>query len=214
MSHHLGGIHQDKSVIFVGQFGDLVDGIDDAGDVAHPGHGDIVDAPLLLLQQRFQRHQIDRPHPLFIGQVHHTAQVFAMGQVVGVVLHNGDQRRVPVGPQLLEQPGQAVHAGRRAATGKVGGIDIRVGAHKREHTLVGPPVIARCQSRGIMQQGVGVGIVLQHGPNGLLGGAHHQRGGGGVEVDAARFTAGSQGIGGIEADEIGHDPLQKFGPLD
>ena len=74
----------------MGQRSDVVNRIDDASHVAGRRHGQVVDPTAILLQQSFQRRQIDhaqcRGHA---GQreVNDLPGVSAMRQVVGVMLH-------------------------------------------------------------------------------------------------------------------------------
>lgn len=56
---HLCGINHDQRAIPVRHLGNLVDGIDNAVDIRHPGDGDVIDFICVLAQRLFEQAEID-----------------------------------------------------------------------------------------------------------------------------------------------------------
>ena len=142
----------------------------------------------------------------------HPADVLAVGQVVGVVLHDGDQHGIEIGPQLVVDPGQAVNPAGGAAAGEKAGIALGVSAHEAQHPLVGPIVGPGGQPGAVVHQAVGVGVVFQEAGHRAVSGPHHQGGGGGVQVYPAGDLPRRYPVSSVQPDEVGGDPFQQLLP--
>ena len=202
MGRHLGRVHQDQGAVAVGQFGDVVDRVDDTGHVGHAGDGDVVHALTVPFQRRLDPRHVRGAEPLFRhhhGNVHHLGEVLSMRQVVGMVFHDGGDHHVPVGPLFRHRAGDAVDAAGGAAADEETAVGLGVRVDEVQHHPVRPFELPGRQLGVEVDVGVGVGVIGQVLFHYVPDHAELQRAGGAVEIDPPAGLAGSQGIFHVEA---------------
>ena len=111
--------------------------------------------------------------------------MFAVRQIVSVMLQQRNQYDVPLWPLRRQSASQTVERRGAAGSSEKGGVLNRIGLNELHHLLVRPGIGVIDDAGGKMRLTVGVGVVQQQLVGNLPGAAHRERGSGGVEIMAA-----------------------------
>jgi len=196
----------------MGQLGDVVDRIDEAGHVAGGGDGDVVHLAWTCAQQGFKGVQRDRSRPLRRGFQPDVQDltVGPVGQVVGMMLHGGHQRQWTLRPATAQRERESVGARRRTSTHEKRNVLVARRTEEIEHDVAGPGERLARDLRREMRARVGIGLMDEELASERLGRAHHERRGGGIQVDPTRSRA-ARGVAGVQTHEVGGEAAWQAG---